>query len=204
MGGPESQNSSAVYGTKGALAGNLETMNGRRFYGRTDDPSSGYTTIYGGDRFPFHGAFVPGQANAIGFEDLVAIEDHRVALRKAPEVPWLARLYPELDSFCLPLPELLGLNGSWQWYERGLRYPGLEAPLHPYHGVYFSPRPTHVELFAAWLAEQPSPAPNAVDRQACQPGLLSLVIGLEAFNLQDQVLLRRRWRCIVRLFLCRT
>ena len=40
------------------------------------DPSSGYTTIFGGDRFPFHGAFVPGQANAIGFEDLVAIEDY--------------------------------------------------------------------------------------------------------------------------------
>ena len=76
MVGPESQNSFAVYGTKGALEWNLETMNELRFYRLTDDPSSGYTTIYGGDRFPFHGAFVPGQANAIGFEDLVAIEDH--------------------------------------------------------------------------------------------------------------------------------
>ena len=76
MVGPESQNSFAVYGTKGALEWNLETMNELRFYRLTDDPSSGYTTIYGGDRFPLHGAFVPGQANAIGFEDLVAIEDH--------------------------------------------------------------------------------------------------------------------------------
>ena len=76
MVGPESQNTFEVYGTKGALAWNLETMNELRYYRLTDDPSSGYTTIYGGDRFPFHGAFVPGQANAIGFEDLVAIEDH--------------------------------------------------------------------------------------------------------------------------------
>jgi hypothetical protein len=50
-------------------------MNELQYYKLTEDPSSGYTTIYGGDRFPFHGAFAPGQANAIGFEDIVAIED---------------------------------------------------------------------------------------------------------------------------------
>lgn len=76
MVGPESQNAFEVYGTKGALSWNLETMNELHYYRLTDDPSSGYTTIYGGDRFPYHGAFVPGQANSIGFEDLVAIEDH--------------------------------------------------------------------------------------------------------------------------------
>ncbi|MCF8527680.1 MAG: Gfo/Idh/MocA family oxidoreductase [Candidatus Nanopelagicales bacterium] len=73
--GPESQNAFEVYGTKGALAWNLETLNELRYYRIEDGPNSGYTTIYGGDRFPFHGAFAPGQANAIGFEDLVAIED---------------------------------------------------------------------------------------------------------------------------------
>lgn len=76
MVGPESQNTFAVYGTKGALSWNLEKLNELQYYRLTDDPSSGYTTIYGGDRFPFHGAFVPGQANAIGFEDLVATEDY--------------------------------------------------------------------------------------------------------------------------------
>ncbi|MEL0273804.1 MAG: Gfo/Idh/MocA family oxidoreductase [Pontimonas sp.] len=76
MVGPESQNAFEVYGTKGALAWNLETMNELQYYRLTDDPSSGYTTIYGGDRFPFHGAFAPGQANAIGLEDLMAIEDY--------------------------------------------------------------------------------------------------------------------------------
>jgi predicted dehydrogenase len=75
MVGPESQNTFAVYGTKGALSWNLEKLNELQYYRLTDDPSSGFTTIYGGDRFPFHGAFVPGQANAIGFEDLVATED---------------------------------------------------------------------------------------------------------------------------------
>ncbi len=75
MVGPESQNAFEVYGTKGALAWNLERINELQYYRLTTDPSSGYTTIFGGDRFPFHGAFVPGQANAIGFEDIVATED---------------------------------------------------------------------------------------------------------------------------------
>jgi len=74
--GPECQNAFEVYGTKGALAWNLEEINELRYYRLDSHKNTGYTTIFGGDRFPFHGAFVPGQANAIGFEDLVAIEDH--------------------------------------------------------------------------------------------------------------------------------
>ena len=76
MVGPESQNAFEVYGTKGALAWNLEKINELQYYRLGTDKNTGYTTIFGGDRFPFHGAFVPGQANAIGFEDLVAIEDY--------------------------------------------------------------------------------------------------------------------------------
>lgn len=74
--GPESQNAFEVYGTEGSLAWNLERINELQYYRRGEHQETGYTTIFGGDRFPFHGAFVPGQANAIGFEDLVAIEDH--------------------------------------------------------------------------------------------------------------------------------
>ena len=74
--GPESQNAFEVYGTKGALAWNFERLHELQYY--RHEPSTketGWTTIFGGDRFPFHGAFVPGQANAIGFEDIVATED---------------------------------------------------------------------------------------------------------------------------------
>ena len=75
--GPESQNAFEVYGTKGSVAWNLETMNELRVYvTRDDELHTGYTTVYGGDRFPHHGNFVPGSANSIGFEDLVVIEDH--------------------------------------------------------------------------------------------------------------------------------
>ena len=74
--GPESQNSLEIYGTKGAIAWNLETMNELRVYVAADHKHTGFTTVYGGDRFPPHGNFVPGSANGLGFEDLICIEDH--------------------------------------------------------------------------------------------------------------------------------
>jgi predicted dehydrogenase len=74
--GPESQMAFDLYATGGALAWNLERMNELQLYLATEEPHSGYTTVFGGDRFPYHGSFVPGNANGIGFEDLVAIEDY--------------------------------------------------------------------------------------------------------------------------------
>jgi predicted dehydrogenase len=74
--GPESQNAFEVHGTKGALGWNLEKLNELQLYLVEDELHTGYRTVYGGDRFPYHGHFVPGSANAIGFEDLVVIEDY--------------------------------------------------------------------------------------------------------------------------------
>jgi predicted dehydrogenase len=74
--GPESQNAFEVYGTKGALQWNLEKLNELQLYLVEDELHTGYRTIFGGDRFPYHGTFVPGSANGIGFEDLVVIEDY--------------------------------------------------------------------------------------------------------------------------------
>jgi predicted dehydrogenase len=74
--GPESQLAFDVYGTRGAAGWNLERLNELQLYRATADLGSGYTTVLGGDRFPYHGRFVPGSANAISFEDLVVIEDY--------------------------------------------------------------------------------------------------------------------------------
>jgi predicted dehydrogenase len=74
--GPESQMAFDIYGTEGALSWNLERMNELRLYLRADGRHAGYRTVFAGERFPYHGAFVPGQANGIGFEDLVVIEDY--------------------------------------------------------------------------------------------------------------------------------
>jgi predicted dehydrogenase len=76
MVGPESQMAFDAYGTKGALGWNLERLNELALYLAEDELHSGYRTVFGGDRFPYHGHFVPGSANTIGFEDLVVIEDY--------------------------------------------------------------------------------------------------------------------------------
>jgi len=73
--GPESQNAFEIYGTKGSIMWNLETMNEMKLY-LTSDKARGYTTVYAGDRYPYHGHFVPGDANAIGYEDMKVIEDY--------------------------------------------------------------------------------------------------------------------------------
>jgi predicted dehydrogenase len=75
MVGPESQMAFEVYGTKGALSWNLEKLNELQLYLVEEEPHTGYRTVFGGDRFPYHGHFVPGSANGIGFEDLIVIED---------------------------------------------------------------------------------------------------------------------------------
>jgi predicted dehydrogenase len=74
--GPESQMAFEVYGTRGALGWNLEKLNELQLYLIEDELHTGYRTVFGGDRFPYHGHFVPGSANGIGFEDLVVIEDY--------------------------------------------------------------------------------------------------------------------------------
>ncbi|MGO9909291.1 MAG: Gfo/Idh/MocA family protein [Solirubrobacteraceae bacterium] len=86
--GPESENAFDIYGTRGAVGWNLERLNELRLYRVTEDRASGYTTVLGGDRFGHHGAFVPGSGNAIGFEDLVAIEDYEFCSAVAEGRPY--------------------------------------------------------------------------------------------------------------------
>ena len=86
--GPESQMAFDAYGTQGAVGWNLEQLNQLRLYRATADKGSGYTTVLGGDRFPHHGAFVPGSGNSVGFEDLVTIEDHEFCTAVAADRPF--------------------------------------------------------------------------------------------------------------------
>ena len=88
--GPESQMAFEVHGSRGALAWDFESLNELRVH-LTDDPlHAGYTTVRGGDRFGHHGAFAPGNGNAIGVEDLIVIEDHefcRSVVARRPHHP---------------------------------------------------------------------------------------------------------------------
>jgi predicted dehydrogenase len=85
--GPESQMAFDLHASQGAIGWNLERMNELQLYLATEEPHSGYTTVYGGERFPYHGNFVPGSANGIGFEDLVVIEDYEFCRSVAERRP---------------------------------------------------------------------------------------------------------------------
>jgi predicted dehydrogenase len=112
--GPESQMAFEVYGTRGALSWNLERLNELQVYLVEDELHTGYRTVFGGDRFPYHGSFVPGSANGIGFEDLVVIEDLeflRSVAERRPHRPGFA----DALAFCDVQAALLRSVASGCW-----------------------------------------------------------------------------------------
>jgi predicted dehydrogenase len=78
MVGPKTDMAFNLHGTKGALGWNFEQLNELQVYLPSENQyHDGYTTLLGGDKYPHHGNFVPGDANAIGYEDLKAIEAYQ-------------------------------------------------------------------------------------------------------------------------------
>jgi len=73
--GPKCEMAFEINGTEGALSWNFERMNELKLYlpGESGD-HDGYTTLYGGPQYPFHGRFNPGDGVGMGYEDLKALE----------------------------------------------------------------------------------------------------------------------------------
>jgi len=94
---------------------------------------------------------------------LIEISNHRLQVKKAPEIGWLKKLYAETPDFLLPFTDVQGLNSSWQWYEKGIRIPGLKQLLHPFYGTYFPTRFEHIELFVNYLKKYRGPKESAFD-----------------------------------------
>ncbi len=82
---------------------------------------------------------------------LVPVEGNRIALKKAPAIGWLDELYPDMSDFFLAFPQVQGLNSSWQWFLKGVRFPVLKHEIYPWHGTYFPTRFDHLMLFDNWL-----------------------------------------------------
>lgn len=94
---------------------------------------------------------------------LVPIENHRIALRKSPEIGWLEKLYSDVNTYLLPFPKVQGLNSSWQWYQKGIQFPVLENKIYPYYGTYFPTRFDHLILFDKWLGKYQGNKTVAID-----------------------------------------
>ncbi|HKJ44138.1 MAG TPA: methyltransferase [Sunxiuqinia sp.] len=94
---------------------------------------------------------------------VLVVRNHKLAVKKAPKIGWLTILYPELDEFLLPFPQVQGLNSSWQWYEKGISIPGLNQKIHPWFGTYFPTRFEHLSLFDHWLKNYKGEKKSAID-----------------------------------------
>lgn len=104
---------------------------------------------------------------------LIEINEHKLVVKKAPQIGWLKKLYPESYNFLLTYPQIQGLNSAWQWYINGVIIPVLRNKIHPYYGVYFPTRFEHLQLFDNWLKRYEGPKKSAID-VGIGSGVLSL------------------------------
>ena len=112
--GPQSQMAFDIYGTEGAASWNHETMNELRLF-RASDPQQGYTTVRASERHPYHGAFVPGDANSIGFEDMVTIQDHEFLTAVSQGRPHSAGMEEALATVSVQAAMLKSWEtGAWE------------------------------------------------------------------------------------------
>lgn len=89
--------------------------------------------------------------NELSNRIVVEVSNHKLKVRKSPEIGWLKILYPETSDFIISFPQIQGLNSSWQWYLKGINIPGLIHKIHPFYGTYFPTRFEHIILFDNWL-----------------------------------------------------
>lgn len=86
---------------------------------------------------------------------LVPLEDgYRVPLGRAPEVREACEAaygpYPAHGGpLCVPLRELTGVVGAYEWRRKGVPVPALDSDrVHPHHGVFAPVRGEYVDLVA--------------------------------------------------------
>lgn len=111
----------------------------------------------------------------------VPVVDRKVALSGAPEIGFLAELYPEIDRFGLPFVEALDLFNAWRTYHAGVHLAVLGHRIHPFYGTYAPTRTSHLELFATWLAQDQGARGRAVD-VGTGSGILALMLCRAGFE----------------------
>ncbi len=73
--GPKNEMSFALNGENGACHWDFERMNELQlFLPGADKTHDGFTRLVGGDQYPYHGNFNPGEGSGLGYEDMKVIE----------------------------------------------------------------------------------------------------------------------------------
>lgn len=76
--GPKNEMAFELNGEAGALSWNFERMNELQiFLPGPDMTHDGFTRLVGGDPYPYHGNFNPGEGSGLGYEDMKIIEAYQ-------------------------------------------------------------------------------------------------------------------------------
>ncbi len=92
--GPKNQMAFELNGLKGAMNWDFERMNELQLYlPDADGGHDGYMRLVGGDQYPYHGNFNPGEGSGLGYEDMKVIEAYNflqavaAGVQRAPGLP---------------------------------------------------------------------------------------------------------------------
>lgn len=86
--GPKNQMAFELNGESGALSWDFERMNElQAFLPEADQIHDGFTRLVGGDRYPYHGNFNPGEGSGLGYEDMKIIEAYQFLKAVANDEP---------------------------------------------------------------------------------------------------------------------
>ena len=110
--------------------------------------------------FHLHRQTQAQRARVLGMLLLPFEADHRIPLRRAPDVRLAcSEAYGETDEpYLASMRELLGLIGAHEWRKNGVEIKALGDRIHPHYGVFPPVRNEYVDL----VAEAPLPKSHAL------------------------------------------
>jgi len=116
------------------------------------------------------------RARTLGMLLLPFEADHRIPLRRAPDVQvaCLETYGVAAAPYAASLRELLGLIGAHEWRKKGVPVAALGQSIHPHHGVFAPIRSEYVGLVAS--APLPQPPPKQAFDIGTGTGVLAAVL----------------------------
>ena len=114
--GPKNQFGFEINGTQGAVSWDFERMNELQLYLPSQDGRhDGFMRLVGGDQYPYHGNFNPGEGSGIGYEDMKVIEAYhflKAVAENQPAVPGFAQALAVADVHAAMIRSWQ--SGTWQ------------------------------------------------------------------------------------------
>ena len=100
------------------------------------------------------------RARSLGMLLIPVEADHRILLRRAPDVAVACQeAYGDRDqAYVVPLTELLGVISAHEWRKKGVLVPGLRERIHAHYGVFAPVRGEYLQL----LQDAPLPADTSL------------------------------------------